>query len=159
MVTGWLTVSDALPVTPSTMAAIVALPAAVAVTTPSELTDAVPLPELTTHEMARPVMTVPVAERATALACEVWPMLSVVGFTETLTELTVGGRTGAVTVIDVLPVFPSLVARMVEVPAATAATVPEALIVAIDGMELDQAMVRPVRTLPCASVSVTTACD
>ena len=85
--------------------------------------------------------------------------MSVVGLTVTLTELTVGGRTGAVTVTDVLPVFPSLVARMVEVPAATAAIVPEALMVAIDGMVLDQAMVRPVRTLPCASVNVTTACD
>ena len=86
-------------------------------------------------------------------------MLSVVGLTVTLTELTVGGRTGAVTVTEALPVFPSLVARIVEVPAAIAAIVPEALIVAIDGTELDQAMVRPVRTLPCASVSVTTAWD
>ena len=79
--------------------------------------------------------------------------------TVTVTVETVGGATGAVTVTVFAPIFPSLVARIVDVPAAIAVIVPDALMVASDGMELVHAIVRPVSTLPAASVRRTVACD
>ena len=66
----------------------------------------------------------------------------------------VGGGGGVVTVIVADPDFPSLVAVMVAVPAATAVTRPLAETVAM-GLELVvQVTVRPVSSAPLASRSV-----
>ena len=58
---------------------------------------------------------------------------------------------GGVTVIVAVADFPSTNAVMVTLPGATAVTKPNALMVAIDALELDQATDLPVRTPPLAS--------
>jgi len=60
----------------------------------------------------------------------------------------------AVTVIDELPDFPSLVAVIVAAPAPTAVTTPLAETVATAGVLLDQVTTRPVNTLPEESLVV-----
>lgn len=67
-----VTVTAAVPVTPSTVAEIVALPTATAVTTPLLLTVATAVfPEL--HITGRPVSVAPPASRALAVSCRVPP--------------------------------------------------------------------------------------
>ena len=69
---------------------------------------------------------------------------------ETATDATGTG----VTVTVAVPVFPSLVARMVVVPGATPVTTPLDETVAIPALSLEKATGRPVSTAPFASVTM-----
>jgi hypothetical protein len=69
-----------------------------------------------------------------------------------------GGGAGDVTVSVALPVFPSLVAITLAVPAADVVTKPLAETPATDGADDDHAMDRPVKTFPAASLRVAVAC-
>ena len=61
---------------------------------------------------------------------------------------------GAVTVTAAEPVLPEQVAVIVAEPAATPVTTPFEFTVAFAALLVDQAMVCPVMTLPCASLTV-----
>jgi hypothetical protein len=140
-----VTVKLAVPVFPSLVAVMVAVPAPVAVTRPLELTVARALLELD-HETARPVNALPLASRVLADNCTVPPTwrFAVAGVTVTV-------ATGWSTVKLAVALFPSLVAVMVAVPAPVAVTRPPELTVAMALLELDQETARPVNTLPFAS--------
>src|SRR5215831_9292470 len=147
-----VTVIDAVPLLPSLVAVIVAVPAATPVTSPPLLTVAVPVAPLD-QVMLRPVRTLPFASLVVAASWTVFPTA-----TEALAGLTVtvatGGGAEAVTVIVAVPLLPSLVAVIVAVPAAPPETSPLPFTVAVPVAPLDQVMLRPVRTLPFASLVV-----
>src|SRR5712691_2766440 len=109
------TVTAALPALPSLVAIIVTAPAATPVTRPVEDTVAV-AGALDAHVVVRPESTLPAASIGLAASCRLDPTnTSAVG------GLIVTEATGTfVTVTAVDPVFPSLVAVIVAVPAATA---------------------------------------
>src|SRR5207244_817286 len=69
-----------------------------------------------------------------------------------------GLLTGAVTVLAAVPATPSLVAVIVAVPAATPVTRPVAKTVATVLLLVVQVTVRPVRTLPAASLVPAASC-
>jgi hypothetical protein len=142
----------AVPLFPSLVAVIVALPAATAFTRPVPLTVATPVLELD-HVMARPVRTFPLASLVTAVAWVDCPAVSVDEFNVTATEATGTADTETVA----WPVTLSLVAMMFALPAPTALTEPLAFTVATAVLELDQVRVLPVRTLPLASFRVAVA--
>jgi hypothetical protein len=120
-------VNAALPVFPSLVAAICAVPTETAVTTPVVETVATPvLSEL--QVTARPVSSPPLASRVVAVACAVSTAVIVPGTRATVTDATGIGTT----VIVALPLFPSLVAVIVAVPGATAVTTPADDTVATD---------------------------
>jgi hypothetical protein len=142
-----LTVSVALPVFPSLMAMICTEPGATAVTTPP--TDTVATAELPDVQVTlRPVKMVPLASRVVPVACVVCPTVIVVEASETVTSATGTGTT----VIEEVPVRPSLVALIVALPSATAVTKPLVDTSAIDGASDDHVTVRPLRTLLLASL-------
>jgi hypothetical protein len=149
----------ALPATVSLVAMICAEPTATAVTNPELLTVATDV-LLDVQAIARPVRTLLLASRVVAVACVVDPGLSEVELSETLTDATAagGGGGGAATLTPALPLFPSLVAVICAVPAATAVTTPEPLTVATPLLLDVQAMARPVSTLLLASRVVAVAC-
>jgi len=153
-----LTVIPIVPTTPSTVALIATVPAATAVMSPVADTVAILGAELD-QVAVRPVSGVPLLSFGTAVACVVWLIESVV--TGAVTATDAGGSTGAaVTLSASVPLLPSLVAVMTADPAPTAVTCPDGDAVAIDVLELDQAIVRPVSVLPDASFRVTAiACD
>jgi hypothetical protein len=137
----------ALPVFPSLIAMICTDPELTEVTSPVEDTVAIALlPEL--HVIERPVKMLPLPSRVVALACVVCPTVIVVGASETVTSATGTGTT----VIEDVPVFPSLVAVIVALPSAREVTRPLAETVAIDGALDDHVTVRPLRTLLLASL-------
>jgi hypothetical protein len=140
------TVSSAAPVFPSLVAVIVAGPSLTAVTTPALDTVAIAeLLEVQTTE--RPVNTPPLASSVVAVACAVSTAVIMAGTRATVTE-----ATGTwITVMVALPLCPSLVATISAVPGATAVTTPVADTVAIPGAADDQAIARPVKTLPLPS--------
>jgi hypothetical protein len=100
------------------------------------------------------------ASRVVAVACVVCPGFSEALASDTPTEATAtgGGGGGAATLNPALPLFPSLVAVICALPAATAVTTPELLTVATAGLVELQTMTRPVRTLLLASRVVAVAC-
>jgi hypothetical protein len=149
----WVTSTAAVPFTPSTVAVMVALPAATAVTTPSVLTVAT-AGALLAHVTWRPVSALPAASRALAVSCCVPPTTSVVVTGDTVTAAT--GAVATVTVAE--PVTPSTVAVMVEVPAATAVTTPCALTVATEAALLVHDTARPVKAFPDASRALAVNC-
>jgi hypothetical protein len=153
---GTVTVTDALPVMPSLVAVIWIVPAVTAVTRPLELTEAIPAFALD-QVMTRPVSTLLFASRVVAESWTVEPTTRLGAEGETDTVAT-GTGAGAVTVIAVVPVFVSLVAVIVALPAATAVTKPLALTEAMAGLELDHVTTRPVSTLPLASRVVAESC-
>jgi hypothetical protein len=136
------------PVIPSLVATMLALPTLTAVTSPELLTVATAVFELV-HVIVRPVSTFPLASFNTAVACVVCPAVTLVVPNDTVTDAT--GAT--VTVTIACPVTPSLVATIFAVPAPTAVTSPELLTLATAVFELVHVIVRPVNTLPLASVS------
>jgi hypothetical protein len=149
----WFTVTLAVPLCPSLLAVIVAVPAVTAVTIPVGLTVAM-LVALEVQLMVRPVNTLPPASRVVAPSCAVPP-----GCKVTVVGLTVTVATGtAVTVKLEVPVRPSLVAVMVTDPGATPVTRPLELTVASPGLLEDQAIARPVSTFPPASLVVALSC-
>ena len=144
------TVSVADPLCPSLVAVIVAVPAATPVATPLCETVAIAV-LLELHVTARPVSTLPLA--SCSVAVKVVPAPPTVVVLDGGATLTVA--TGAaVTVTLAVPVFPSLVAVMVALPADTPVTTPVdetvATFVALDV----HVTVRPVSVVPFASVNV-----
>ena len=142
----------AVPVLPSLVAVIVAVPDAFAVTTP--LCDTLAIAVLLVDQaIARPVRTLFAASRVVAVSVPVPPTCSgnVVGET-----VTVATGTG-VTVIVAVPVFPSLVAVIVAEPGATAVTVPLGSTVATPVFPELHVTTRPVSTLFDASRVVATS--
>src|SRR6266699_43506 len=139
----------AVPVFPSLVARIVVDPVATPVTRPLEFTVATAV-ESDDQVIVRPTSMLPAESRVVAVRCRVSPtgMLPEVGLT--VTDAT-GTRT---TVIVAVPVFPSLVARIVVEPTATPVTRPLAFTVATDVESEDQVIVRPVRMLPAESRGV-----
>jgi hypothetical protein len=149
-----VTVTVAVPVTPSTVAVIVALPtAATAVTTPVALTVATAVfPEL--QVTGRPVSVAPLASRAVAVSCCVPPTarLAVAGVTITVATGT------TVTVTAAVPVTPSTVAVIVALPTATAVTTPLLLTVATAVFPELHVTGRPVSVAPLASRALAVSC-
>ena len=150
-----LTVISSEPVTPSTVAVIVAVPALTPVTRPVvALTVATPGVS-DDHVAVRPVRTLLDASFATNVICVVAPAMIVADPALTVTDATGTG----LTVISSEPVTPSTVAVIVAVPALTAVTRPVvALTVATAGVFDDQAAVRPVSTLLDASFATNVIC-
>jgi hypothetical protein len=147
-----VTVTLAVPDFPSLVAVIVALPAATAVASPVPDTVAAAV-LLDAHVIVRPVSVFPDASFSVAVNCCVPPACSDADAGDSVTV-----ATGACTVMLDVPVFPSLVAVMVAVPAATAVTRPELDVVATLLLLVDHVTVRPVSTFPDASLSVTESC-
>jgi hypothetical protein len=155
--TAAVTVNVAVPVLPSLVAVIVVVPAATPVMAPVvALIVAADGLELD-HATARPVSTLPLASRVTAVALVFAPETMLVAASETLSVAT--GTTTDVTLTEALPVFPSLVALIVALPFATPVTSPVvALTVATAGFELANVTTLPVNTPAEASHVVAVAC-
>ena len=142
-----------LPLCPSLVAVIVAVPTTSPLTSP-------PVDTVTTaallvaHVTTRPGSALPPASFGVAVSCTVCPAVTLAGAGVTVTEAT--GAT--VTVTAAVPLFPSLVAVTVAEPAAFAATRPLALTVATDVLLLPHVIVRPISTLPAESLVVTDSC-
>src|SRR5207302_1397115 len=153
-VTGtFVTVTDDVPLLPSLVAVIVAVPAALAVARPLALTLATP-ELLLAHVTTRPDRMLPVASLSVAVNCTVWPTCTAADDGVTVTE-----ATGAVvTVTAAVALFPSLVAVIVADPAVTPLTRPVLLTVAALELLLDQLTVLPVSTLPAESQVVAVSC-
>jgi len=153
------TMIDEVPVCPSLVAVIVAVPAATAVTKPPVLTVAVAV-LLELHVTARPTRTFPPASFVTAVSCcaGVIPRTSVAvaGLT-----VTVATGIGFTVIVGVGELTDSLVAVIVAVPTPTAVTVagdPVGLTVRTAVLLETQVIVRPVRRLPFASLGVAVIC-
>jgi hypothetical protein len=148
-----VTVIGALPLFASLVAVILAVPTATAVTPPSGETVATAvLSEL--HATARPVRVAPFESKVVAVACDVPTAVMDVGARATLTEATGIG----VTVIDAVPLFPSLEAVIVAVPTATDVTRPLASTVAIVWSLDDHNTIRPASTWSAASLVSALSC-
>jgi len=142
-----------VPLCPSLVAVIVAVPATTPLTRPLPFTVATDV-LLLDHVTTRPVRGLPLASFGVAVSCTVWPAatLAVAG-------LTVTDATGTlVTVIAAVPVFPSLVAVIVADPAAPPVTRPLAFTLATAVLLLDQVTTRPVSAVPLASFGVAVSC-
>ncbi|HKR09470.1 MAG TPA: hypothetical protein VJS39_09795 [Gemmatimonadaceae bacterium] len=138
-----VTVRVALPVLPSLVAVIFAVPGATAVTTP--VADTVAIAELSELQVImRPDSTLPAPSRSVAVACEV--PIADIEFGVSATETVATGATA--TLIEEVADLPSLVAVIVAEPAACAVTSPlastDATLASLD----DQVTARPVRTFP-----------
>lgn len=144
-----VTVTAAVPLFPSLVAVMVAEPAAAPDTNPLPLTLATP-ELLLAHVTTRPESVFPLASCSVALSWTVWPTV----------VLTVGGLTltvatgAAVTVIDAVPFFPSLVAVIVTEPASTPLTSPPPVTVARAGSLLAHVTTRPESAFPFPSREV-----
>jgi hypothetical protein len=148
-----VTVTVALPVFPSLVAMMFAVPTATAVTTPAEDTVAtVVLSEL--HVTARPVSVAPFASSVVAVACEVPTAVIELGTRATVTDATGTG----VTVMAEVPLLPSLVAVIVADPAVCDVTSPVASTDATEGSVDVQATARPVKMLSPASFATAESC-
>jgi hypothetical protein len=104
--------------------------------------------------IARPVTVPPFASSVTALACAVSTVVIVLGVRVTATVAT----ETRVTVRVPLPLFPSLVAVIVALPAETAEARPVEETVAMALLSELHAILRPVSALPPASSVVAVAC-
>ena len=147
--TGAATATATVPAFPSLVAVTFVLPGATAVMSPAGVTVAIPVFALA-QVTARPASALPCASRGVAVTCCVPPVVRLTVGGSTLTEATAAGG-GAVTVTADVPVFPSLVAVIVALPAATAVTVPFAATVATPSLLEVHAIARPVNTLLAAS--------
>jgi len=148
-----VTVIADVPLLPSLVAVMVAVPAATPVTRPplvTVATDGALLPHVTT----RPASTFPAESLVVALSWTVWPVFRPADGGATVTV-----ATGTVeTVIVALPLLPSLVAVIVAVPTAEPVTTPLPLTVATAPLLLDQVTVLPVSTAPVESRVVAVSC-
>src|SRR5438477_160148 len=128
-----VTVMDDVPLFPSLVAVIVADPGVTPETSPALLTvatDVLLLDQVT----VRPESAAPFASLGVAVSCTVWPAWTVAVGGVTSTD-----ATGTlVTVIDAVPLFPSLVAVIVAEPGVTPETSPALLTVATEVLLLDQ---------------------
>src|SRR5438132_7636184 len=148
-----VTVTVDVPLAVPLVAVIVAGPTTRALTSPEEETVATEM-LLDVHVIGRPLRTFPFASRVTADSCTVRPAWTLGDAGETETEAT---GAGGLTVNGAEPVFPSLVATMLAVPAATAVTTPPVVTVAMLVFDDDQTITRPVKTFPFASRVVAVA--
>src|SRR4051812_26768418 len=130
------------PVTPSLDAVIIAVPPATADTTP-ELETVATLGAELDQVTVRPVSTVPCPSLSVPVTGMVCPTDNDVPVADSATEATGTTCVAAVTVIEIVPLFPSLVAVTVAVPAPTAVTCPLGATVRADGLLLDHVTVRP----------------
>ena len=150
------TIRVAEPVCPSTVALIDVVPAPMAVTSP-EAGFTVATAGLVDAKVAvLPVSAAPPASRGVAVPWVVWPIPIVL-----LARASVTVATGARTVTPAFVLLPSLVTVMLAVPAATAvmtAVNPLPATVATPAALDSQVTVRPVRTLPLASLTTAVAC-
>src|SRR2546429_7312918 len=148
-----VTVMAAVPLFPSLVALIVMEPGVTPLTRPLVLTVATAVLELD-HVTVRPESGFPPASLGVAVSCTVWPAC-----TEAEGGVTSTDATGTfVTVIDEVPLFPSLVAVIVAEPGVTPETRPLLLTVATAVLELDHVTVRPERGAPLASFGVAVSC-
>ena len=148
-VAGAGTVTVAVPLCPSLVAVMVTVPAATAVTTPEVVTVAI-FASLVDQVTTRPDSVFPLASRVVAVRVADEPTATCDDAGVTTTDAT-GTGAGAFTVICALPVFPSLVAVIVAVPAAFAVTTPLVLTVAVCGALDAHTMLRPASVLPLPS--------
>lgn len=142
------TVTTVVPLFPSLVAVMFAVPAATPVTTPADVTLATAgLSD--THVTTRFVTVAPLASFTVAAMVAVTPVLtlSVAG---TLTLATPACETVTVDA----PIWPSLVAVIDDVPGATAVTTPASDTVATAAFADAHVMVRPLKAKPVASLSV-----
>jgi hypothetical protein len=136
---GAFTVTAEVPLFPDEVAVIVADPPATPVTTPLELTVAMPV-LLDVHAIVCPVMVFPSASLTTAVSETVAPTAIEADGGETVTVVTTGGGGGAVvTVMLELPDFPDALAEIVADPPATPVTTPPELTVAVAALSVDHA--------------------
>src|SRR2546423_3293010 len=147
------TVTVDVPLCPSLVAVIVAVPATLPVTRPLVLTVATAALPLA-HATARPVSTLPAASLGVATSCTVLPSFTLAGAGVTVTDAT----GPCPTVKAAVPVCPSLVAVIVADPAVTPVTSPLPFTVARLVLLLIHITVRPVNTLPAASFRVAVSC-
>jgi hypothetical protein len=128
-----------------------AVPTATPVTTPVVLTVATAMLS-EDHVIDLPTRTFPPASFVVAVAWVVLPTPIVEDASDTVTDATATDAT--VTVAD--PLWPSMVAVMLAVPAPTPVTTPALLTVATKELSDDQPTVR-VRMFPLASLAVAVA--
>ena len=142
-----------VPLFPSLVAVIVAEPGVTPETRPPLLTVATAVVELD-HVTVRPESGAPLASFGVAVSCTVWPACTDAegGVTSTVATGTF------VTLIDEVPLFPSLVAVIVADPGVTPETSPLLLTVAAAVLELDHVTVRPESGVPPASFGVPVSC-
>src|SRR5205807_1364369 len=147
------TVIAAVLLCPSLVAVIVTAPAATPVTRPVEDTVAT-AGALDAQATDRPESTLPAASFRVVVSCTVAPTstTAVAGLITTEATGTFATPTLAV------PLCPSLVAVTVPAPTATPVTRPLAETVAIAPLLVVQVTVRPVSTLPLASLRVAVSC-
>src|SRR6184192_545787 len=145
-----LTVMLAVPLCPSLVAVIVTgPPAATPLTSPLPFTLAIAL-LLDCQVTTRPVNGLLFASLGVAVSCTVLPTA-----TPAVAGVTVTDATGTgVTVMAAVPFWPSLVAVIVAEPATLVVTSPLLLTVATVVLFEAHVTVRPVRTLPFASLRV-----
>src|SRR2546421_12475299 len=144
-----------VPLFPSLAAVIVAEPAAFAVTRPLTFTVALAV-SLDDQVTARPESGLPLASLGVAVSCTVCPTGALADDGVTVTEAP--GTGTLITVMVAVPLFPSLVAVIVAVPAAFAVTKPVPLTVAIAVSLDDHVTARPESGLPLASFGVAVSC-
>src|SRR5438046_773582 len=149
----FVTVTDEVPLLPSLVAVIVAVPGVTPDTSPLLLTVATVVLELD-HVTVRPESGFPPASFGVPVSCTVWPACTDAegGVTSTVATGTF------VTVTVEVPLFPSLAAVIVAVPGVTPDTSPLLLTVATAVLELDHVTVRPESGVPPASLGVAVSC-
>ena len=147
------TVTVVVPVWPSLVAVMVAVPRAMPVISPV-LSTAATAPLLVVHATARPERGLPLASLTFAPSRTLAPRYTLAGLGLTLTDAT--GR--FVTVTAAVPLFPSLVAVSVADPAATPLTTPLGDTVAIVLLLVAHVTVRPGSTLPLMSFATALSC-
>src|SRR5256886_3038970 len=151
---GACTVTADVPLLPSLVAVTVAVPpSATSVTSPVGDT-VITVGVLDVHATGRPVKGLPLASLSVTFSWMVPWSGSIAGAGLTTTDAT--GT--SVTVTAALPAFPSLVAVIVAVPAATPFTSPLLLTVAILVLPLVHVTVRPVNAAPAESFGVALSC-
>lgn len=125
------------------------MPGETPVTSPVPFTVAV-LASAEDQAIVRPLRTLPFESRSVTDSWTVPPVMTDAECGLTLTEAT----DGALTVTLAVPLLPSLVARIVAEPTATAVTKPSLETVATDVFDDDQVMVRPPNAVPSESRGV-----
>src|SRR5437867_7343377 len=153
-VPGGVTVISDVPLWPSLVAVIVTgPPAATPLTSPLPFTLAIAV-LLDCQVTTRPVNGLPFASLGVAVSCNVLPTATLPDAGVTVTEATGTG----VTVMDAVPLWPSLVAVIVAAPATSPLTSPLPLTVATAALLLDHDTTRPDNRLPFASLGVAVSC-
>src|SRR6266480_1998617 len=148
-----VTVAAALPAFPSLVAVIVAVPAAMPLTSPLLLTVATAA-LLLAHVTGRPVSAAPAESFGVAVSWTVCTTgrLAVAGATATVATGTI------ITVTAAVLLLPSLVAVIVAVPATMPVTSPLLLTVAMLGLLLPHVTLRPGKVPPVESIAVAASC-